>query len=452
LKGINFNTEFMTLNRSLVFFIIIFQFTTIEKVTAQFTDFVFTGTGNFEDEARWTPYAPGYSIAYDNNTYFNGICTVSNNLFSYGAYTINSGAVLIQDDSCTEISSVFGGITVEGKVILKLKNGWFRCIIGQTTVNGDISGVGSIMNDNVPILGTGSFSPGYPASEQGILWFRRKFDLRNKHLNIQLFGNQNNDALHLQGVESDLYLGGTLHVTLEDNYIPAIGHQFVIINSAAIIDDTPTENTVSFAGKSFAALDLPSLPNDRQWTIDYSDTGVVLSVESSELPVQLISFSGYRTDDHNVIKWETVSEMMNDHFELERSDTGKNFEVIDHIPGAGSTNAIKSYMVRDYAAQNEIYYYRLKQVDYDGSVNYSRIIVVSSSMKPDELILYPNPVLEYLYLDVPELSFQYTIINVNGKTVQSGLAQKKEVIATTELQPGVYFLKANGKTIRFVKN
>lgn len=87
------------------------------------------------------------------------------------------------------------------------------------------------------------------------------------------------------------------------------------------------------------------------------------------LPIELTEFTGYKTNEYNVLKWQTSSEHNNSHFILERSDTGEFTEndVIAIIDGAGNSTEIINYSYRDFDAPKKINYYRLSQVDFDGN-------------------------------------------------------------------------------------
>lgn len=335
---------------------------------------------------------------------------------------------------------------------MKVENHILRIMPNSTLyLDGDISGVGFISSSSPTILGMGSLSPGDPESTKGNLWMGPLCDLRNKTLNIQLFGNEDNDAINLRTVTQESFLDGTLNVTLEDDYLPEIGHRFTIINSAAVIDNTVAGNDTDFTGKSFSTLNLPTLPDDRKWAIDYSKDGVVLSVEDASLPVTLASFNGYSEGKENVLKWTTANEIQHSHFEIERSFNGTDFELIGRIDGVATIHNSQSYTFVDQTFKTELSYYRLRQVDLDGSAEFSKIISIKNSPPSSLSRVYPNPVDDILLADLQSESPVYTISDMSGKTVLSGLWNFKKEISTAELGPGIYFLRSGSEVIRFIK-
>ena len=67
-----------------------------------------------------------------------------------------------------------------------------------------------------------------------------------------------------------------------------------------------------------------------------------------------------------VLSWKTASEINNSHFEIERSNNGKDFIKIGEIAGQGTSNSTKRYQFTDKNPGSAQQYYRLKQVDFDG--------------------------------------------------------------------------------------
>jgi hypothetical protein len=109
-----------------------------------------------------------------------------------------------------------------------------------------------------------------------------------------------------------------------------------------------------------------------------ADTSTLCPVTSTLLPIELLSFEGKKISDHEVeLKWVTAAEKNNDHFIIEKSYDGINFNEIDKVKGAGNSNRINNYEFIDWNNDfHERIYYRLKQVDYDGQQSTSSIVAV----------------------------------------------------------------------------
>ncbi len=112
---------------------------------------------------------------------------------------------------------------------------------------------------------------------------------------------------------------------------------------------------------------------------------------SSPLPVELTAFDLTPHGDYVEVKWSTASELNNDFFTVERRHEGaEQFEVLAIVPGAGTTRNVNHYRFEDYSIAPGLWYYRIKQTDFDGSFSYSQIKSVEVSGRGFWQI-YPNP-------------------------------------------------------------
>lgn len=118
--------------------------------------------------------------------------------------------------------------------------------------------------------------------------------------------------------------------------------------------------------------------------------------DSTIVPAELISFSASAVSATVTLNWSTATELNNLGFEIERSSDGTSWITIGFKEGNGTTSEPKSYSFTDDLSltlyRNLTLYYRLKQIDFDGSFEYSNIIEVG--IPPAEFSLsqnYPNP-------------------------------------------------------------
>jgi hypothetical protein len=113
---------------------------------------------------------------------------------------------------------------------------------------------------------------------------------------------------------------------------------------------------------------------------------------NAPLPVELIAFSAYRKDATVELRWETATELNNYGFEVERAaDRNGPFAAIAFVEGQGTKNSPTRYSCNDSDAMHGTLYYRLRQIDRDGSVNYSDVIEVSGDAPRFGMSNYPNP-------------------------------------------------------------
>ncbi|MEN0006384.1 MAG: T9SS type A sorting domain-containing protein [Bacteroidota bacterium] len=115
----------------------------------------------------------------------------------------------------------------------------------------------------------------------------------------------------------------------------------------------------------------------------------------SILPVELADFKGVMNNGVATLTWRTESETNNRGFEIQRSENGKDYKVLDWVPGQGTTTEVHDYQYIDRnLSPSIVYYYRLRQVDFDGQFEYSPVIALIYE-KDQELAvkdIYPNPV------------------------------------------------------------
>ncbi|MHC1737234.1 MAG: FG-GAP-like repeat-containing protein [Ignavibacteriaceae bacterium] len=111
------------------------------------------------------------------------------------------------------------------------------------------------------------------------------------------------------------------------------------------------------------------------------------------VPVELTSFEGKVVSGSVLLNWATATETNNRGFEIQRKTANSNYLTIAFINGMGSTAQAQNYSYTDQQISNELYTYRLKQIDYNGAYSYSKPIEVDVTA-PFTYSLdqnYPNP-------------------------------------------------------------
>jgi hypothetical protein len=117
-----------------------------------------------------------------------------------------------------------------------------------------------------------------------------------------------------------------------------------------------------------------------------------LDLMNSPLPVELTSFTALAASNSVELKWNTATEINNSGFAIERSSNNSSFSTIAFVKGHGTAMQANAYSYVDKNVSGKLYY-RLKQVDFDGSFTYSKTVEVSS-LSPVQFSLsqnYPNP-------------------------------------------------------------
>ncbi|MBL1213102.1 MAG: PKD domain-containing protein [Ignavibacteriae bacterium] len=128
---------------------------------------------------------------------------------------------------------------------------------------------------------------------------------------------------------------------------------------------------------------------DWWWVVDniavFGETGVV--------PVELTGFSASLVNGTVQLEWTTATETNNSGFSIEKSVDNVNFNSISFVDGNGTTAKTSNYSYVDTKVNSSNAYYRLKQIDFDGSYSYSNVVEVDLNIPADFSISqnYPNP-------------------------------------------------------------
>jgi glucose/arabinose dehydrogenase len=183
-----------------------------------------------------------------------------------------------------------------------------------------------------------------------------------------------------------------------------------------------------------------------------SFNGKIYRFVPTVVPVELISFSAVIVENGIKLNWFTATETNNAGFAIERSLDGTNYSEIFFVGGNGTTTNRNVYTYLDKTAIAGINYYRLKQIDFDGSYEYSQVAIVNLGM-PDKFILdqnYPNPFNPTTRISfyVPQNSFvTLKIYDLLGTEI-STLVNEDRVAGyhkiefdATQLSSGIYFYK-----------
>jgi hypothetical protein len=151
--------------------------------------------------------------------------------------------------------------------------------------------------------------------------------------------------------------------------------------------------TYTFSAASTLSADFAIVVGTNLADLKATADAAIAKYNSALLPVELTSFTAKVSKGSVLLNWSTATEINNQGFEIERKTEEGQFTTIGQVIGNGTTTERKEYSYNDTQVQSGKYYYRLKQVDFDGSFEYSNEILADISA-PLEFALnqnYPNP-------------------------------------------------------------
>ncbi len=182
---------------------------------------------------------------------------------------------------------------------------------------------------------------------------------------------------------------------------------------------------------------------------------LTVSNAPNPLPVELARFTAEPLGPDALLRWATASERNNDRFEVESSTDGRTFQRIGQVAGQGSSTQPHAYSLLDrnlarYAVA--LVYYRLRQVDTDGTAAYSPVRTVAVTAGPAVLALFPNPTTDRaVTLTGAQPGAAVTVFDAVGRLV---LAIPADTAGTAALMlpagvaTGVYLVRVGNNALR----
>lgn len=236
--------------------------------------------------------------------------------------------------------------------------------------------------------------------------------------------------------------------------------------------------TNSIAGQSYELNDVHNQNNGITDFSNYNGSTTILDYDPenpandlgspgtaglTNLPISLVAFSGERVDRAVELQWSTAIEINNDFMAVERSQDGHTFTEIGRVSGQGTTDIPQDYSFLDRQAYAGLTYYRLRQVDFDGTTTYHRVIAVepAATDTTSGVRLFPTVVNDQLTLrfpTAPNKQLPFAIFNLTGQVVQQGtleaeLPEQRIILRDYPAGPYLISLSLPGgpKTLRFIK-
>ncbi len=176
---------------------------------------------------------------------------------------------------------------------------------------------------------------------------------------------------------------------------------------------------------------------------------------SGVLPLQIVSFTAVLNYNETNVKWVVANEVNTSAFEVQRATDAIHFTSLTTVKAKGNTAFSNSYFFTDVSPVSGINYYRLKEVDVNGVVTYSKIVSVTKSGNT-VVMLYPNPAVDKVSLRIISSTlhtatfgiFDYAGRTLMQKEAQVGIGTTSISFTISSLSKGVYFIKSDDSTVR----
>ncbi|MEM0991793.1 MAG: T9SS type A sorting domain-containing protein [Bacteroidota bacterium] len=179
----------------------------------------------------------------------------------------------------------------------------------------------------------------------------------------------------------------------------------------------------------------------------------ILDLDGIVLAAELTRFQANTKAEGVLLDWETATENDNAYFELQRSADGKSFEALVRLKGQGTSLEAKQYDFLDVLPYSGTNYYRLKQMDFDGDFEYSKIISVQwKATNESNLKIFPNPSTNRLYYLLKDRA------SIQAVRIYDAFGRLLSVVATIDgaielggLATGIYILEVQSNSGSFRK-
>lgn len=246
-----------------------------------------------------------------------------------------------------------------------------------------------------------------------------------------------------------------------------LGFNTQSVNPNANIPCPPTDGNIYQPSQSFDNFNGESINGN--WVLSVEDVfnqdggeisswGLRLCISNymSALPVELIDFSVQPREEALLLKWATASELNNKGFWIEkRLASESSFLPIAWVDGQGTTTLEQRYEFLDEdVPRGQNIYYRLRQVDYNGTFDFSPIRQGKLELTAKDILVYPNPTYSELTIELGESPTESQVLLFNAKGqlfIQQQLILKESQLSLTDLPEGIYWLRIQESERTFVQ-
>jgi hypothetical protein len=184
----------------------------------------------------------------------------------------------------------------------------------------------------------------------------------------------------------------------------------------------------------------------------------ILGASASALPIQLLGFDAICNNNTAVLTWSSANEINNDHYTIERTQDGMNYETVATVKGAGNSDHELSYSYTDNTPLPGISYYRLSQTDFDGTTTELKTIVFVPCSDDQSINAYAyNNTINTLinYTGTSSVPYKLMLMDALGRIVITknyNVVPGLNVFKLPANQPtGIYLIRLEGNSTSYTR-
>jgi len=387
-----------------------------------------------------------YSVSFANENYgvavgVNGILLRTNN--GGTTWEVQTSGTTNNLNSVSIIDENYGFAVGSNGIILKTTDGGISWMIQSSGLTNLLNSVSCVDRNNCTVVGyfgiilrTTDGGDLWTVQDAGSNYLLRCVDCCDSSYCIAVgIGNivlkttnaGSNWFLKSPGLTENLYgvyISDTLHINAVGSYGMILGSEDG--GDSWMVQPGWTERNLY--GVSFVNVDTG---------IVVGNNGVIRMTYTAGIPVELNYFTALVKDGTVELEWETASELNNHLFEIQRRDLETEYITIGYVEGSGTSTEIKKYKFIDRNAEKGETFYRLKQIDFTGTFEYSDELKVNATGPLINYLLqnYPNPF-------NPSTKISYTIKEkgIVSLKVFDMLGNQVAILVSGEYEAGNYTL------------
>jgi hypothetical protein len=420
-------------------------------VRAYATNIIGTGYGSVVTQATTAPTTPTVSIGTDFSSITNNSANNTGNeaTAENGAAVTDKGLVCSTSPNPTSADVVVSSGTS-----------------GLGTYSGALTGLAQLTTHYVRAYALNSVGYGYSAGEKSFTTLATNdaeitsmVSVQSGELTINfdpgsgdgcIVYMRENDQLFTDPSNGSSYTGNSIYGSGDDI---GSGGNYVVFAGASAKGSVLVTNLDDTKDYYFKIATYSGSGASRNYQVQ---TDIQNSADDSNLPVEFLNFTAQGTANGTKLFWATATEINNHYFQIEKSEDAVFFHEIGRVDGAGNSNMQMDYNYTDTENLNKKVYYRLRQVDFDGSVSYSQVITVDQASASASI--------DYVFADdaalnmiVNTVSTQSTlrVMNMAGQVVReitlNGSTNHQLRLSKSSLPKGLYLITLEDGQNRTVK-